>query len=469
MIMDLTIRERSAWRTASAVMRLLPSPLPPFASLLTKLASPPVCHLPCQLHAPVGLALHESPHGAFLFCADSRNHRIAVFVTTPHLRFVRTFGSHGSGPGELGPTSSGVYLACSEGELFVADRANHRLQVFSTEGSLLRIIGQRGTAPGCFRRIRGVAVHRRKIFTAECERVQVLSLAGEPLQVLPLPGSSALVGICADDAHVCVIDQTHQKVRVLSFLQSEGRAAFGVPRAGEAHLPPFLLPTSICDSTHPSIMELSRRVIPAGCSAARAASAARAWVRCNIAYALHDKSEKASETLLRREGMCTNKANLQVALLRAAGIPAGFVLAHITKEAFKSRAMIDDVYHLISPITIHVFCAVYIPYPDPLSRSSHSGESVSGGGGHCGTSSTFSQREGADLGCFRFYDATERTGASHLVEHVPYTDETRIRSKWLRGPFSPVQGNLDHLLTPGSKIPDNLLERQNEAYRAHPI
>ena len=134
------------------------------------------CALP-QLHAPVGLALHESPHGAFLFCADSRNHRIAVFVTTPHLRFVRTFASHGSGPGELGPTSSGIYLACSEGELFVADRANHRLQVFSTEGNLLRSIGQRGTAPGCFRRIRGVAVHRRKIFTAECERVQVLSLS----------------------------------------------------------------------------------------------------------------------------------------------------------------------------------------------------------------------------------------------------------------------------------------------------
>ena len=75
----------------------------------------------------------------------------------------------------------------------------------------------------------------------------------------------------------------------------------------------------------------------------------------------------------------------------------------------------------------------------------------------------------AELGVFRHYDATERQGASCLTEYVPYTDETRTRSKWLRGPFSPVQGNLDHVLTPGSKIPPDLLEQQNELYRQMPI
>ena len=155
-----------------------------------------------QLHAPVGLALH----GTYLFCADSRNHRIAVFATKPDLRFVRTFATHGTAAGHLGPTSSGIYIAAGDGELYVADRGNHRLQVFATEsGALTRTIGRRGTAPGCFRRIRGVAVDARHIYTAECERVQVLSLIGEPLQVLPMPGSSALVGICVDAIHA--VDQ----------------------------------------------------------------------------------------------------------------------------------------------------------------------------------------------------------------------------------------------------------------------
>ena len=414
---------------------------------------------PGQLHAPVGLALHddnrppgESPGtGSLLFCADSRNHRIAVFTTHPELRFIRTFGSHGTAPGELGPTSSGIYLAAADGELFVADRANHRLQVFSTaEGQLLRTIGQRGTAPGSFRRIRGVAVSSGRLITAECERVQVLSLTGLALQVMKMDGSSALVGICADRSHVCVVDQTHQKVRVLSFLKGEGRAAFGTPRCGEPHLPPFLLPTAVCDSTHPAVIERSKRLIPSGCSAARAADKVRNWVRANITYTMRDKSERASETLLAGEGMCTNKANLQVALLRAAGIPAGFVLAHITKEAFMGPQMLDEVYEMISPVTVHVFCAAYIPFVSEDLREPQNATSQ-------------------ELGVFRHYDATERQGSHHLTEYVPYTDETRYRQRWLRGPFSPVQGNLDHLLTPGSKIPEELLERQNELYRAHPI
>ena len=36
----------------------------------------------------------------------------------------------------------------------------------------------------------------------------------------------------------------------------------------------------------------------------------------NVVYTLQDKSDRASETLAKREGMCTNKANLQVALLQ---------------------------------------------------------------------------------------------------------------------------------------------------------
>ena len=183
----------------------------------------------------------------------------------------------------------------------------------------------------------------------------------------------------------------------------------------------------------------------------------------------------------------------QVALLRAAGIPAGYVLAHITKDAFLSPAMLDDVYNLISPITVHVFCAVYIPYASPTLSVPQATAMPSSSHGEHGT--------------YRYYDATERTGASVLTEcaattshkrmpapagpkpvpvmsihacvracavprarrYVPYTDETRLRQRWVRGPFSPVQGNLDHMLTPGTKIPPELLQRQNEAYHAHPI
>jgi len=286
----------------------------------------------------------------------------------------------------------------------------------------------------------------------------VLTTQGVPLQVLPMPGSSTLVGICADSSHVCVVDQTHAKVRVLSFLNGEGRTAFGTPRCGEPHLPPFLYPTELCDAAHPSIVALSKRLIPQGCSAARGAAAVRLWVRTHIKYVLRDKAESASQTLECREGMCTNKANLQCALLRAAGIPAGFVLVHITKEAFAGPAILDEVYEMIQAITIHCFCASYIPFVAPPAS----------GGPHAEADLPPLSPQ-TELGVFRHYDATERQGASHLTEYVPYTDETRYKQRWLRGPFSPVQGNLDHMLKPGSKIPPDVLARQNELYRAHPI
>ena len=153
---------------------------------------------PGQLHAPVGLALHddnrppgESPGtGSLLFCADSRNHRIAVFTTHPELRFIRTFGSHGTAPGELGPTSSGIYLAAADGELFVADRANHRLQVFSTaEGQRC---GRLAAAPRWLFPAhpwrRGL---ERRLITAECERVRV-QFTGLALRVMKMDGCRRL-------------------------------------------------------------------------------------------------------------------------------------------------------------------------------------------------------------------------------------------------------------------------------------
>ena len=125
---------------------------------------------------------------------------------------------------------------------------------------------------------------------------------------------------------------------------------------------------------------------------------------------------------------------------------------------------------MIQPITVHVFCAVYIPSITP--PSGDDGASVSGYGSPPKTACDYGSGSSSlvcPLECFRHYDATERQGASHLTEYVPYTDETRYRSRWLRGPFSPPQGNLDHLLKPGSKIPPDLLEQQNALYRAHPI
>ena len=143
------------------------------------------------------------------------------------------------------------------------------------------------------------------------------------------------------------------------------QARFATPRAGELHLRPFLLGSTVCDCDHPAVAALSLELVGRCTSVAEAAASVRAWVREHIVYTLQDKSDLASQTLAKREGMCTNKANLQVALLRAAGIPAGYSLVHVTKDAFAGPHTLPEVLELISPITLHVFCSVYIPAEEP--------------------------------------------------------------------------------------------------------
>lgn len=88
--------------------------------------------------------------------------------------------------------------------------------------------------------------------------------------------------------------------------------------------PPAALPdsTTLCDLEHPAIQALAgqlRRDTPA----ASAEAVFHAVQRMPYRFGLWQ--ETASRTLARGSGMCTTKANLQVALLRALGLEAGFV------------------------------------------------------------------------------------------------------------------------------------------------
>mmetsp|Transcript_36980 Transcript_36980/g.99650 ORF Transcript_36980/g.99650 Transcript_36980/m.99650 type:complete len:331 (-) Transcript_36980:73-1065(-) len=228
-----------------------------------------------------------------------------------------------------------------------------------------------------------------------------------------------------------------------------GRVApLSVPAEGRVHLLPFLLPTQICDSDNPTIIQLARSIVPRGSGPKLAAEIVRDWIRRNIRYSLDDKRSRASETLAKREGMCSNKANLQISLLRATGVACGYRLVHVTKECFRSDKMLPELFEKIHEPTVHCFCAVYLPDID---------------------------EEGLPkmTGSFYNYDATERVREAN-EEHVflheeSESGETRYQDRWLRGPFGPPQANLDHLLLmrPSQRwnLAKNLFERQNELYR----
>jgi DNA-binding beta-propeller fold protein YncE len=110
-----------------------------------------------QLRAPKGLTTDADGN---VYVADSQNHRIQVFDATG--TFLRQFGSEGTAPGQFKePWSVAVAprptdLAADRpwaGNIYVADTWNHRIQVFDPQGQPLFAWGTFGevaeaTGPG---------------------------------------------------------------------------------------------------------------------------------------------------------------------------------------------------------------------------------------------------------------------------------------------------------------------------------
>ena len=91
-----------------------------------------------------------------VYVADSGNHRIQVF--TEDGQFLRKFGKEGEGEGELSwPASVAID---SDDVVYVAERDNHRISIFTSEGHFLRSFGRHGMGPGQFKQLRGVAVDK---------------------------------------------------------------------------------------------------------------------------------------------------------------------------------------------------------------------------------------------------------------------------------------------------------------------
>jgi DNA-binding beta-propeller fold protein YncE len=127
---------------------------------------------PGQFHDPTGIAVANGE----VFVADSRNGRIQVFDFEGN--FKRSFGKPGTQLGELGRPMN---LTIAGDELYVPEYFNDRVQVFGLAGAPKRIIGKAGDGPGEFSAPGGVAVSPNgDLFVADFHnhRVQQLTPDG---------------------------------------------------------------------------------------------------------------------------------------------------------------------------------------------------------------------------------------------------------------------------------------------------
>jgi len=118
-----------------------------------------------------------------LWVVDSHNNRVQLF--DPQGRVLLVFGESGSHPEGRGQFQRPSDLATdSEGCLWVTDTLNNRVQKFDSGGHFLAMFGTSGQGAGQFLWPRGIAIDRwGRIYVVERtnHRVQVLSSRGDPL------------------------------------------------------------------------------------------------------------------------------------------------------------------------------------------------------------------------------------------------------------------------------------------------
>ena len=181
-----------------------------------------------ELERAAGLALDRDRHR--LYAADAKAHRIAVF-NTASFAFERYIG----GPNRPGGNEPGQFAIPSnvavdrQGNLYVTDSFNFRIQIFDSNGKFVRAFGGHGDRAGNFARPKGIAVDSEgHIYVADAEfnNFQIFSAMGESLLAVGSlgaePGRFTLIaGLCIDaNDRILTTEQEGGRVQMFQYLRS---------------------------------------------------------------------------------------------------------------------------------------------------------------------------------------------------------------------------------------------------------
>lgn len=175
---------------------------------------------------PVGIAIDNE--NRFVYVVDARGNHVDVFDADSY-RFLRTVGK----PKTVDDLAPEVFdrptniAVDSEGNVYVTDTFNARVQVFDADGNFLTMWGKPGTAPGCFMRPKGIAVDADDhvyVVDSEFNNVQVFDSQGRLLMFFGergnQPGTFTLAsGIGIDRQNrVIVTEQWSGRVQIFRYV-----------------------------------------------------------------------------------------------------------------------------------------------------------------------------------------------------------------------------------------------------------
>jgi sugar lactone lactonase YvrE len=174
-----------------------------------------------ELTNPTDVAL--SPDGGRLYVADSKAHQIKVFDRESG-EMVHSFGERGSGEGQFNYPTSIVFGP--DGELFVVDQLNTRVQLLEDDGGYVDEFGNLGTGFGSFVRPKSIAVDELGLIYVVDNAFNNLQLFDADFSLLTFVGAGGrgpgrfhgASGVAVQGDRFVVVEQLSARFQLFRFL-----------------------------------------------------------------------------------------------------------------------------------------------------------------------------------------------------------------------------------------------------------
>ena len=175
-----------------------------------------------ELDGPSGVAIDEKK--GRLYVIDTKKHKLLVYALA-NGNLLKTIGGRGDEPGKFNyPTN---ILVDREGNLYVTDTGNFRVQVLDPDGKTIKNLGSLGDKPGNFSRPKGIALDSEDnlyVVDTAFNNIQVFNKKGDLLIFVGeggfAPGRfNSPSGICIDDEdRIIVADGMNGRLQVLQYM-----------------------------------------------------------------------------------------------------------------------------------------------------------------------------------------------------------------------------------------------------------
>lgn len=184
-----------------------------------------------RLVRPVGVAIDNE--NRFLYAVDAQANRVVVFDADT-LKYLRAFGKTSDELASPGTFSSPTNAAVdSDGNVYVTDTFNARVQVFNAEGEYVTGWGKQGNSAGNFMRPKGIAVDADDhiyVVDSEFNNVQIFDREGHVLMYFgdrgDGPGMLTLAtGIAIDKQNrIVVTEQWSGRMQIFRYITDKEAA-----------------------------------------------------------------------------------------------------------------------------------------------------------------------------------------------------------------------------------------------------